>query len=115
MVLATHGRSFWILDDLSPLRQAPTAADAVLFAPAPKIRLRTYRSFGGWGSSYGPDVVNYGGIGTSVVGFTTTASSDEPAFLNAGTNPPEGIVFQYYLPDASDDAVRSTFACPMVD
>ncbi len=42
LVAATHGRSFWVLDDLSPLRQidAKTAGDpAVLFAPRPAVRL----------------------------------------------------------------------------
>jgi photosystem II stability/assembly factor-like uncharacterized protein len=43
LVVATHGRSFWILDDLSPLRQlnSETAAAAVhLFRPATAIRVR---------------------------------------------------------------------------
>ncbi|HUS09109.1 MAG TPA: hypothetical protein VMZ30_01495 [Pyrinomonadaceae bacterium] len=43
LVVATHGRSFWILDDLSPLRQlnAETAVAAVqLFRPATAIRVR---------------------------------------------------------------------------
>ena len=42
LVVATHGRSFWVLDDLSPLRQldAKTAAeDVVLFAPREAVRL----------------------------------------------------------------------------
>jgi photosystem II stability/assembly factor-like uncharacterized protein len=42
LVAATHGRSFWVLDDLSPLRQldAKTASeDAVLFAPRDAVRL----------------------------------------------------------------------------
>ena len=42
LVVATHGRSFWVLDDLSPLRQidARTAAeDVVLFAPRAAVRL----------------------------------------------------------------------------
>ena len=40
LVAATHGRSFWILDDLTPLRQAATAMDRVtLYAPAPAVRL----------------------------------------------------------------------------
>ena len=43
LVIATHGRSFWILDDISPLRElnsANTAASAHLFRPATAIRLR---------------------------------------------------------------------------
>ena len=41
VVVSTQGRSFWILDDVSPLRQASaqvTAGDAYLFAPAPAYR-----------------------------------------------------------------------------
>jgi len=43
LVIATHGRGFWILDDASPLRQldaATLAAGSRLFAPSPAIRLR---------------------------------------------------------------------------
>jgi photosystem II stability/assembly factor-like uncharacterized protein len=43
LVIATYGRSFWILDDISPLRQwnAQVAADDVyLFEPADAIRVR---------------------------------------------------------------------------
>jgi photosystem II stability/assembly factor-like uncharacterized protein len=42
VVLATHGRSFYVLDDIAPLRQMKpdvvAAADAWLFAPEPAIR-----------------------------------------------------------------------------
>ena len=42
LVVATHGRSFWILDDITPLRQigADTAAqEVVLYKPQTAIRL----------------------------------------------------------------------------
>ena len=40
LVAATHGRSFWILDDLTPLRQAAAAMDdVVLYRPEPAVRL----------------------------------------------------------------------------
>jgi len=38
VVAATQGRSFWILDDVSPLRQAPGADQPRLFEPAPAVR-----------------------------------------------------------------------------
>ena len=44
LVLATHGRSFWILDDISPLRQASDAsrnAAVWLFDPAPAWRVHS--------------------------------------------------------------------------
>ena len=112
LVVATHGRSFWILDDLSPLRQSPADEGAVLFAPAPKARMREYSGFGGWDKSYGAEVVNYGGVGTSVAGFTTGAGSDRPNFLNAGLNPREGVVFCYYLPAANNKPVLLNFRKP---
>lgn len=43
LVVATHGRSFWILDNVSPLRElnsTTAAASAYLFHPATAIRLR---------------------------------------------------------------------------
>jgi len=43
LIAATHGRSFWVLDDLTPLRQlgdSALRAPVHLFAPAPGVRLR---------------------------------------------------------------------------
>jgi hypothetical protein len=41
LVVGTYGRSFWILDDLSPLRQiSPDVTDTTLFAPGDAIRVR---------------------------------------------------------------------------
>lgn len=43
LVVATHGRSFWILDDISPLRELTleaTTASVHLFRPATAIRIR---------------------------------------------------------------------------
>ena len=42
LVIATHGRSFWILDDITPLRQTPDsgkASRAWLFHPATSTRI----------------------------------------------------------------------------
>lgn len=112
LVVATHGRSFWILDDLSPLHQAQgELADGIahLFAPAPKTRMRAYSGFGGWEERYSADTVNYGGVGTSVAAFTNRAGSDRPNFLNAGHNPREGIVFWYHLVAETNEAVTLNF------
>lgn len=41
LVIATHGRSFWVLGDVSPLRQytaTVAAADAYMFVPSPALR-----------------------------------------------------------------------------
>ncbi len=72
LIVATHGRSFWILDDISPLRQlASLAPDAVtLFKPSAAYRVRR--------STYSD----------------TPLPIDEPQ----GENPPDGAVIDYSLP-----------------
>ncbi len=120
LVVATHGRSFWILDDLRPLQQLAdglAAGGCHLFAPAPKVRMRTYPGFGNWDAHFGDGMVNYGGVGTSNAGFVSSEGDEEPTFLNAGQNPAAGIVFHYWLAadceaalhirDANGDTVRS--------
>jgi photosystem II stability/assembly factor-like uncharacterized protein len=72
LVIATHGRSFWILDDITPLRQMYNQLlnqQAILFKPQTTYRVR-------W-SMY-PD---------------TPVPPDEPA----GQNPPDGAIINYYL------------------
>src|SRR6201991_344228 len=72
VVVGTHGRSFWILDDIAPLRQltpASAAADAVLYKPEPAIRVR-------WD-----------------MGSDTPLPQEEPA----GENPPDGAIIDYHL------------------
>ncbi len=80
LVAGTHGRGFWILDDIAPLRQvanAAGAADAFLFAPPPAYRERWNRN------------------------TDTPLPPDEPA----GRNPPDGAILDYYLAAAPDGPV----------
>ena len=108
LVVATHGRSFWILDDLAPLHQAqadsPTQL-STLFAPAPKVRMREYGRFGSWYGKQVSNMVNYGRIGTSVAALQYREGSDLPQFLNAGQNPRPGVVFCFHLMGAADGPV----------
>ena len=48
LAIATHGRSFWVLDDITPLREATAeAADAAthLFTPAPAVRVHERETY----------------------------------------------------------------------
>ena len=72
LVVATHGRSFWVLDNVTPLRQADAAASASgahLYQPAVAYR------------RYYPDQID----------------TRQPA----GQNPPAGAMIDYYLPAAA--------------
>ncbi len=80
LIVATHGRSFWILDDITPLRQIEATArptDVTLFRPAPAIRVR--------------DSLN----------TDTPLPPDEPV----GENPPAGAIVDYFLPASATGKV----------
>ena len=82
LVVATHGRSFWILDDITPLRQAAAhAGGAVAFLYKPEAAVRI-------------DDDAFPG---------TPLPPEEPT----AANPPDGAMLDYYLPsDASNVQLR---------
>jgi photosystem II stability/assembly factor-like uncharacterized protein len=80
LIVATHGRSFWILDDITPLRQwnADIAKESAhLFLPGTAIRFRWNRN---------PD-------------------TPLPPEFPAGKNPPDGAIIDYYLASPSRNPV----------
>jgi photosystem II stability/assembly factor-like uncharacterized protein len=111
LVAATHGRAFWILDDLTPLyAMMPDvlAADAHLFAPRPATRYRTLRGFEG---SAGPGKT-YQPVGTTTYTFTQiTRPNGEKGqkILDAGQNPPDGAVIFYHLREKPAGEVTLSF------
>ncbi|HKS67130.1 MAG TPA: hypothetical protein VJR26_07815 [Candidatus Acidoferrales bacterium] len=77
LVVATHGRAFWILDDITPLRQLQASTqdeDVKFFAPEAAYRTRIF-SFPLRGES-------------------------------AGANPPSGAILDYWLKDAPKDEIK---------
>ncbi|MGB8065845.1 MAG: hypothetical protein WCF26_28430 [Candidatus Sulfotelmatobacter sp.] len=83
LVISTFGRSLWVLDDITPLREISpqiTAADAHLFAPATAMRVR-------W--------ENY-------------QDTPYPIETPAGQNPPDGAILDYYLKTPTADDMTLT-------
>ena len=113
LVVATHGRSFWILDDLTPLHQMTAAivdAEAHLFAPRPTVRWRAYR---GHGMKPGPGrEVAYrmaGSVGYAYRQVESPTGEKKERPLDAGENPPDGVVVHYWLKEAPAGDVTLTF------
>lgn len=80
LVIATYGRGFWILDDLTPIQQmtdAVRASDVHLFAPHPTYRFRQ--------------------------GTIPVTMNDDPT---VGQNPPYGAAISYYLKSAPAGDVK---------
>jgi len=80
LIVGTHGRSFWILDNLTPLRQLSdetAKSSAFLFKPQDALR---------WRGNRNPD-------------------TPLPPEVPAGKNPPDGGILDYYLAAASQSPV----------
>ncbi len=79
LIVATHGRGFWILDDIEPLREASTAlaSSAHLFIPAAAYRVQRDTN------------------------TDTPLPPDEPT----AANPPDGAIIDYFLPQAASGPV----------
>ncbi len=73
LVISTYGRSFWILDDVTPLRQAAQAqaasSEAYLYEPEPAYRVR----------------------------WDNDQDTPLPPEVPAGQNPPQGAILDYLL------------------
>jgi photosystem II stability/assembly factor-like uncharacterized protein len=116
LVLATHGRGFWILDDLTPLHQLmdPEQSDGIrLFEPRPAWRILP-NLFAPWITEEGKDY--WVSLGKAA---TFHADKDETgrvvrAFLDAGESGPFGLLVYYVL---DDDVVadKSTVTLEFLD
>lgn len=108
LVAATHGRSFWILDDVSPLRaMADDRGKPQLIAPRTTVRTRLAWSAGRGGIagiSYGPAF----GIGGSTHVMEGLEGARTRHHLDVGQNPPYGAIVYYWLPDDLDGPVTLT-------
>ena len=87
LIVATHGRGFWILDSITALRQITgevAAADAFLFQPATAIAVTP-------GSDYG---------------------TPQPRDEALAENPPNGAIIDYYLKTSSSSPVTLEIVDP---
>ncbi|MFN8496608.1 MAG: glycosyl hydrolase [Anaerolineae bacterium] len=102
LIAATHGRSFWILDDLTALRQAADGAARGIGLLKPAVTLRLSPGID-W-SSMTVGAKNYlGGVGAAYTVAKTPEGATRRRFIDAGENPPSGVVVSYRL-DATPDA-----------
>ncbi len=78
LVVATSGRSFWVLDDIGTLGQYDSKSGTKIYSPEDAI-------YGSWGSPLSGNSASFTGSNT----FT-------------GVNPANGVVIYYELPDLAD-------------
>lgn len=120
LVIATHGRAFWILDNIAALRQItgldhPTGT--TLFRPGTTYRLRVHHRL------LIPEeerVVDPAPVYATQSGMVLQVAAvgeggHPPVFLDAGTNPPGGVVVDLYLDEIGDAGGTLTFVGPSGD
>jgi hypothetical protein len=84
LIVATYGRSFWILNDITPLRQInhrTPQANALLYKPATAIRI------------------------DNDVFLGSPLPPEEPK----ADNPPDGAIVDYFLPSGANDVQLEVF------
>jgi hypothetical protein len=109
IVIATYGRGFWILDDISPLRQGDSTlagTNAHLFIPRTTVRLGR-----NWCAAYGGGV--FGGQknyfvqnqrpGHTFIELGVVNGERKRKFLDAGDARPDGVIIIYPLSDQAKD------------
>jgi photosystem II stability/assembly factor-like uncharacterized protein len=81
IVVGTHGRGFWILDDITPLRQISTdltQKEAIFYKPQDTYRVR----------------------------FSTYPDTPITQEVPQGQNPPDGAMIDYFLKEKANQAVQ---------
>ena len=114
LVVATHGRSFWILDDVTPLHQitqAMSKQSAYLFKPRAAYRFPMWRTFPSQLES--PKGMNYDRAAGPLVHAWHDVQKPNGdvvvTYLDAGKNPPDGIMIYYYLRQLEDTNIQIEF------
>ena len=132
LVVATHGRSFWILDDVTVLHQIdphpkslPQDEGGTFFTPS----LLVGEGDGGWGESAhllkpglterhlpkvfeglfdsgeGKQYMSTLGMVAAYIKEETPEHGLKHSYLDSGTNPPQGAVITYYLSEKPDATI----------
>lgn len=111
LVVATHGRSIWVLDDVTPLRQVVAEKlgnENHLFAPRATPRVLPGIRFANPPET---EVVNY--VSKLGGGFTATVEPEGSYIINpldSGENPPAGVIITYHLTETPAEPLELIFS-----
>ena len=109
LIAGTHGRSFWILDDISPLRELADGGTATRLV-APRTTIRNRLRFGSLRSARrGISFELAFGLGGGVITTEQPDGRKTREFLDVGENPPNGVIVYYWLGDGETGPVTLTF------
>src|SRR5262249_2142306 len=110
LVAGTHGRSFWILDDITPLRGLIDDSNRCrLFQPRETVRTKLHL-----GALRGlrPSGVAHAlapGVGGGIRTFRKPDGTSGREYLDVGENPPNGAIIYYWLDEGISGPVSLVF------
>ena len=113
LVAATHGRSFWILDDLSRLRQLPDeweSKNAILLQPRDTQRILESIDARRLVDQPGKTYQSSTGVMAAYTHRVTPENVVEREFLDSGENLPRGVLISYFLSEARADKLKLSVA-----
>src|SRR5207302_11010642 len=94
LIAGTHGRGFWVLDNITPLRQLPAVAGLV--DPGARAKSSTAAVGANRTAGYSEDLLFKPQTALRIranLNTDTPLPPDEPA----GDNPPDGAMIDYFL------------------
>ncbi|MYE25613.1 MAG: hypothetical protein F4X87_00030 [Chloroflexi bacterium] len=109
LVVATHGRSFWILDDVTTIHQIDDGISdksARLLKPGTVERHLPKVFEGLFESGDGKQYMSTLGMVAAYVKEETPEHGVKHTYLDSGTNPAKGAVITYYLPEAPESTIE---------
>jgi photosystem II stability/assembly factor-like uncharacterized protein len=122
VIVATHGRSFWVMDDISSLRQvtpAILAKDAHLYKPVDAYRTQWQGGFGGGGGGGGGGGNQVGANPRSgaIVYYTLKSPNQKVTldFLDARGEVIQGYTSEQSTEQAADSVARERARAASID
>ena len=118
LVVATHGRSFWILDDTTALHQVAGGDNPPRYPhqAGGRIGLRLLKPRtverhlpkvfeGMFEGSAGKQYMSTLGLVAAYEKEETPEHGSKHTYLDSGENPPQGAVITYWLPEAAEETI----------
>jgi photosystem II stability/assembly factor-like uncharacterized protein len=110
LIAATHGRSFWILDDLTQLHQmADGVEEKEIHLLRPRTTYRLAPPFHGTKPAYGKNYQLSLGADVAYIQSKEPDGSIRRRFLDAGQNPPTGVIVIFHLNNKPQNGLTLSF------
>ncbi len=112
LILATHGRAFWAIDDLTPVRNADGVDESnnvTVFPPRTTHRLKPARRWPSRGSAGYKGYVQAWGNQVKAEIVPDGRGGIKLELLEAGENPPNGVMVQYAIGKGDASTVTISF------